>query len=271
MERIGTEHMAEGLEKTPLSPVAAVVRNPLSVIAMFVLLVEAIATITLVQVKGEQSIALPLVWFVVLFPTLIALLFFSTLWWRHYRLYSPMEYRSDESFLSAEHRLQRVEAKQEAAELNPRTTDEMQSRQVVERLLGLGDVRAAVRVGRTFLEAGQFDIAARIFRLILEKSPSLHEDRYNALANLGYAQIGLEQYEDAVDTLSDCISRIGERKAYPWHNLALAYAHYKLSSDPSDDHYRHFKSFLAKGKSHPWFNDNREFYKSLYRDIADQL
>lgn len=270
-ERTGTEQMAEGSEQRPLSAGAAVVRNPLSVIAMFVLLVEAIATITLIEVRGEQSIALPLVWFVVLFPTLIALLFFCTLWWRHQFLYSPMEYRSDESFLTAMTRLNRVEARQEAAELNPHTTGERQSRQVVERLLSLGDVRAAVKVGRTFLNDEQFEIAARIYRFILEKISSRHEDRYHVLANLGYAQIGMEQYEDAVNTLRDCISLIGEDKAYPWHHLALAYAHYKLSSDPSDDHNRRFKYFLAKGKNHSWFKDGRAFYRRLYSDMAKHL
>ena len=72
-------------------------------------MVEAIATITLIQVSEIQSIALLLVWFVVLFPTLVALLFFGTLWWGHQFLYSPMEFRSDESFLSAMTRLNRVE------------------------------------------------------------------------------------------------------------------------------------------------------------------
>ena len=190
--------MAEDLEHKPLSATAAVVRNPLSVIAMFVLLVEAIATTTLVQVSEQRYIALPLVWFVVLFPTLIGIFFFSTLWWRHQFLYSPMEYRSDKSFLTAMQRLQRVEARQEAADLNPRTADEKQSLQVVDRLLRLHDVRAAVRVGRTFLEAGQYDVATRIFQHILERTPGGDENRYNAIANLGYAQIGQKEYETAV-------------------------------------------------------------------------
>jgi membrane protein YdbS with pleckstrin-like domain len=90
--------MVEESGHKPLSAAAAVVRNPLSVIAMFVLLVEAIATITLIQVSAQEPIAFPLVWFVIAFPTLIALLFFSTLWWRHQFLYSPMEYRQTNPF-----------------------------------------------------------------------------------------------------------------------------------------------------------------------------
>jgi tetratricopeptide (TPR) repeat protein len=263
--------MVEESGHKPLSAAAAVVRNPLSVIAMFVLLVEAIATITLIQVSAQEPIAFPLVWFVIAFPTLIALLFFSTLWWRHQFLYSPMEYRSDESFLTAMYRLQRVEARQEAADLNPRTADETQSLQVVDRLLRLGDVRAAVKVGRTFLEADQFEIATRIFRHILEKTPVHHEDRYNPLANLGYSQIGLKQYEDAIISLNECISLIGERQAGPWHNLALAYAHHQLSVDASDDHHHEFEKRLAKGKNHRWFGESRDFYRKLYPEMANRL
>jgi tetratricopeptide (TPR) repeat protein len=257
-----------GLEKRPLSAGAAVVRNPLSVIAMFVLLVEAIATFTLIEIS-DKPISLPLVWFVVLFPTLIAILFFCTIWWRHQHLYSPMEFRSDEAFLTAMDRLKRVEARQEAAELNPRTADETQSIQVVDRLLGLGDVKTAVQVGRTFLEVGQHDIAARVFTHILEKTPTQHEDRYRALANLGYAQIGLGRHEDAVESLSKCIELIGN--PHPWHLLALAYAHYRLSTDPSDDHHGKFEELLKAAKKHRWFAESRDFYKTLYPDIANYL
>lgn len=263
--------MAEDTEKKQLSAVAALIRNPLSVIAMFVLLVEAIATVTLVQISEQESIVLPLVWFIVLFPTLIALLFFSTLWWRHQFLYSPMEYRSDESFLAAMHRLQRVEARQEAAELNPRTADETQSRQVVDRLMGLGDVRTAVKVGRTFLEAAQYDVAARLFRYILDKTPKRDDDRYNVLANLGYAQIGMGEYDEAVSSLAECISLLGERSALPWHYVAIAYAHFKLSAKGSDAHRREFKKYLDLGKRHRFYSESRDFFMTLYPEIADQL
>jgi tetratricopeptide (TPR) repeat protein len=261
--------VAEGTTQLQLSAGAAVVRNPLSVIALFVLLVEAIATVTLIQVRDQREVALPLVWFVVLFPTMIALLFFSTLWWRHQFLYAPTEYRSDESFLTAMHRLQRVEARQEAAELNPRTTDEQESLQVVDRLLALGDVRAAVKVGRTFLEANNFDVAERIFQHILDQSPKGHEARYNALANLGYAQIGLKKYPEAVDQLEASIKLV--RRPWPWHYLALAYAHFKLSAEAGDKHEVQSRKYLDLGKAHPSFRESRDFYKKLYPDMAAQL
>lgn len=261
--------MVESPTQLQLSAGAAVVRNPLSVIALFVLLVEAIATVTLIQVREQLEVALPLVWFVVLFPTMIALLFFSTLWWAHQHLYAPTEFRSDESFLTAMDRLQRVEARQEAAELNPRTADERESLQVVDRLLALGDLRAAVKVGRTFLEANNFDVAERIFRHILDQSPAGHEARYNALANLGYAQIGLQKYQEAIDQLEASIQLV--RRPWPWHYLALAYANLKLSKGKGDKHEVQFKKYLGLGKAHPAFREGRDFYKKLYPEMAARL
>jgi tetratricopeptide (TPR) repeat protein len=261
--------MAEESTRLQLSAGASVVRNPLSVIALFVLLVEAIATVTLIQVREQLEVALPLVWFIVLFPTMIALLFFSTLWWRHQSLYAPTEYRSDESFLTAMHRLQRVEARQEAADLNPRTTDEKESLQVVDRLLTLGDVRAAVKVGRTFLEANNFDVAERIFQHILEKCPKDHEARYNAFANLGYAQIGLQKYREAIGQLEASIQLV--RRPWPWHYLALAFANFKLSRDQGDSHDVQFKKYLELGKAHPSFRKSGDFYQKLYPEIASDL
>lgn len=254
-----------------LSAASAVVRNPLSVIALFVLLVEMIATVTLVNVVKERAISLPLVWFVVSFPALIALLFFATLWWRHQYLYSPMEYRSDESFLTAMQRLQRVEARQEAADLNPQTADEGRSISVVDRLLSLGDVRSAVKVGRTFLEAQQYEPARRIFEHILKKAPRNHEDRYNALANLSYAEIGLGRFNDAIQHMNDAIAMAGRGREGPWHHLALAYSHFRLSAAKGDEHHQEFEKNLAAAKEHRWFSFNRDFFASLYPEIAEYL
>jgi tetratricopeptide (TPR) repeat protein len=262
--------VTEEFPKDHLSAASAVVRNPLSVIALFVLLVEAIATVTLVNVVKEQAIAMPLVWFIVGFPTLIAALFFATLWWRHQFLYSPMEYRSDESFLTAMQRLRRVEARQDAADLNPQTAGESQSLSVVDRLLSLGDVRGAVKVGRTFLEAQQYEPAQRIFNHILTRSARGHPDRYNALANLAYADIGLSEYENAIKHLNEAMAAAPD-KVGPWHLAALAYGHFRLSSAKGDEHYREFEKNLMRTKGHPWYSYNKDSFGSLYPEIAKFL
>lgn len=260
--------MNSSIDNTRLSPTAALVRNPLSVIALFVLLVQSISTVALVQLVQYQYAVIPLIYFVVLFPTLVSILFFSTIWWKHQFLYSPMEYRSDQSFLTAMDRLTRVEARQEAAELNPRTADENHSIKVVDRLLKLGDIRSAVKVGRTFLEAQQYDVASRIFRHIVDATGTSEADRYNALANLAYAEIGLSQFDSAIAHLVDSIKLAGRDKTGPWHHMALAYCYYRLCGGNPGETFDRFKIDLAKAVAHKWFGHNSDFFKSLYPEIA---
>ena len=65
-------------------------RNPLGVIALFVFLIETVATISL-RIVVEKSLALVLVWFIVLYPIGIATTFFVILWFKREALYGPMD------------------------------------------------------------------------------------------------------------------------------------------------------------------------------------
>ncbi len=258
-------------DKAPsLTAAGAAVRNPLSVIAMFVLLVEVIATVTLVQVLSKDHIAVPIAWFVVMFPTLIAFLFFGTIWWRHQFLYSPYEYRSDESFLSAMQRLRKVEARQEAADLNPETADEEHSLTVVDRLLDVDDLQGAVGVGRTFLEAGQTAEAASIFQYIADKSKTTHPDYYKACANLAYAQIQGSEFEKAIESLDRAMKIGGARGKKPWHLLASAYAHKRLSEKKGDAEDVQAMALIDAAKKHSKSFET-SFFRNLYPEIAEFL
>ena len=69
------------------------ISNPLTIIGMFCGIAEVTGTVVLTQVTGfVQSV---LLWFVVGFPTLTILLFFSLLFSKHYaKLYSPSDYQN---------------------------------------------------------------------------------------------------------------------------------------------------------------------------------
>lgn len=251
-----------------LSAAGAAIRNPLSVIAMFVLLVEVIATVTLVNVLEKPEISLPIAWFIVVFPTLIAILFFGTIWWRHQFLYSPYEYRSDESFLSAMKRLEKIEVRQEAANLNPITSDEDQSIAVVNRLLSFDDVRGALKVGRTYLQAKQADTALRIFEHIKKKSSNLHPERYAIFSNIAYALIEQKRYTEALENLTRAMNSADYIP--PWHQLAAAYAHKMLSKNDGDEHDELCKKFIGEAKDNS-ISFNTTFFKNLYPEIAQFL
>jgi len=75
------------------------VSNPLTIIAIFAGLAEALATIALVQLPPEiQSI---FVYFVMAFPSGIVVLFFYVLYFKNTVLYAPSDYADQNHYLEA--------------------------------------------------------------------------------------------------------------------------------------------------------------------------
>jgi hypothetical protein len=65
---------------------------PIGIIGLFVFLIEAIATVSLKFVIGTQFVG-HLVWFIIIYPTFIALAFFAFLWKKREAFYSPYDFR----------------------------------------------------------------------------------------------------------------------------------------------------------------------------------
>jgi hypothetical protein len=76
-------------------------RNPLGVIALFILLIYAIAAL-LLGVRGAEGTPeerLPLIWFLVPFPVLVLFVFAWLVSRHHAKLYAPADFRDDAVFL----------------------------------------------------------------------------------------------------------------------------------------------------------------------------
>lgn len=76
-------------------------RNPLGIIALFIVLVYGIAALVfgLQADTLEPSLKAPLIYFLVGFPVLVLLVFTWLVSNHHTKLYSPADFRADESFL----------------------------------------------------------------------------------------------------------------------------------------------------------------------------
>ncbi len=74
------------------------VNNPLTIIAIFAALAEVAGTIALKLVS--ENLQVTFIWFVMLFPALLVLLFFITLNFNPKVLYAPSDFRDEENFLS---------------------------------------------------------------------------------------------------------------------------------------------------------------------------
>lgn len=77
-------------------------RNPLGIIALFIVLIYGFAALTLAANNAlSGSERLPLVWFLVIFPVVVLGAFCWLVSQHHEKLYAPGDYKSDDSFLSA--------------------------------------------------------------------------------------------------------------------------------------------------------------------------
>ena len=73
------------------------VSNPLTIIALFAALAEIAGTVAIKLVSPELQSTF--IWFVMLFPVLIAILFFATLNFNSKVLYAPSDFKNEENYL----------------------------------------------------------------------------------------------------------------------------------------------------------------------------
>jgi CheY-like chemotaxis protein len=76
-------------------------RNPLGVIALFIVLIYAFASSLVGLSSLQPTERLPVIWFLVLFPVLVLGVFAWLVSRHHAKLYSPADYRRDSAFIRA--------------------------------------------------------------------------------------------------------------------------------------------------------------------------
>ncbi|MBK7875554.1 MAG: hypothetical protein IPJ77_07355 [Planctomycetes bacterium] len=141
-------------------------RNPLGVIALFIVLIYGIAALTLglnTSLQGTERT--PLVWFLVTFPLLVLGVFSWLVCRHHEKLYAPGDYRSDDVFL-----VRKDVRERHAAELE--TQQEQLKAQIQELVVAYGKHRKddsaeadslAVQVARAVDKATNITVDGRTF------------------------------------------------------------------------------------------------------------
>lgn len=239
--------------------------NPLGVIALFVFLIETVATISLHAVVDKPFAAL-LVWFIVLYPVGIALSFFLLLWKKREALFGPMDFDDQSEFSRILlQKVERIEVKQDAADIVDRSGAIDDVLRTVDRLLELDDPWSGINIGRAFFKRGEYDKSIKVLEHINTKVGTSSEAHYKVLANLAYSQIGLSRYGDAINNLLQ-VKRIKRGRHFmPWHALALAYAFLKTDNTPECDRWI---DYVHKNGSD---NIDLEFFAGLYPEMADRI
>jgi len=239
-------------------------RNPLGVIALFVFLIEAIATISLKTV-ADKPFAIILVWFIIVYPSVIAVCFFVLLWFKREALFGPMDYKDDTTFRDLLlKKVEQIEAKQEIGRIDSSTAlDEIFL--TVDKLLELDDVWSATSVARAFLKKKEYDKSLKVLERIKATLSRGDEAYYKVLANMAYSLIGLGRYDEAVALLLEVKKLQRGRFFGPWHSLALAYAYFKSGRKDEADRWVDYT------RQHGAAEIELEFFASLYPELAEQI
>jgi len=238
-------------------------RNPLGIIALFVFLIEAIATVSLKFVVNTPFVA-HLVWFIILYPTFIALVFFVFLWAKREAFYSPYDFLSDDTFQNLIKRVEVLNAKQEAAQIDETTrVDDVLLG--VDRLVALGDIKSAVGMGRFYLKQADYNRSIEVLDHLLKRVPQSHELYYKIHANRGYALIGAARYDEAIVELNRVRQINGGESFHAWHCVALAYAHFKKGEKAQ------YEQTLKYARDLEGFRRNLGFLSKLYPEIRNDL
>ena len=202
--------------------------NPLGIIAVFVFFIEAISALTIVPLRSTPYLLVPVVYFIVSFPVLIALCFFLFLWKRPQVFFSPGDYKSDELFLSSIRNEIKLNQQIVYSYSYPPTVLS-ESLTIAEKLILQKDYLAAVRIGRGYLKQEEYYKSLNYFKHVEQKIP--RQDMYYAIAlgNIGYSLVGLDKYEEALRYFREIESKYIESFKI-WHLAALCCCFQKTQS-----------------------------------------
>jgi len=239
-------------------------RNPLGVIALFVFLIESIATVSLHAVS-DKDFAVVLVWFIVAYPTGIAACFFLLLWFKREALFGPMDFSDQGEFSRLLIRkVEHLEAKQDVARIDRDTALDDVFR-TADKLLELDDPWSAIAVGRAFLKRKDYEKSLKVFDYLKTKIRPGDEAYYKLLANVAYSQTGLKQYEPAIANLLE-VQKISRGRHFgPWHALGLAYA-YQMSGNQKESG-KWLDAVRRNGKD----DLDLKFFEGLYPEMAASI
>jgi CheY-like chemotaxis protein len=171
-------------------------RNPLGIIALFIVLIYGFASLVVgFSDKLQSTERLPVVWFLVVFPVLVLVVFAWLVSRHHAKLYSPADYREDASFIEASVQRQiEVAAALGAATARKLKVEGLTEEAASETRSAVG--RVAKLITRKTLQSAQ---ARRV--LWVDDQPADNSFEREALQALGFNVLSTRSTEEAIHLL----------------------------------------------------------------------
>jgi CheY-like chemotaxis protein len=173
-------------------------RNPLGIIALFIVLIYALASLVGgFSDKLTPAERLPVVWFLILFPVLVLIVFAWLVSRHHAKLYSPADYREDSAFIEASIEQVRVAAAVSAATARRLSSDdEPDEESASQTLIAAG--RVAQLITPSLLRAAS---ARRVLWVDDHHANNAYER--DAIEALGLQLTLVESTDEAIALLQD--------------------------------------------------------------------
>jgi len=194
-------------------------RNPLGIIALFIVLIYALASLVAgFSDKLTRSERLPVIWFLILFPAMVLIVFAWLVSRHHAKLYSPGDYREDSAFIEASIEQVKVAAAMGAATARRLPSDNSAEESASETLLAAGRVARLITPSLLHAASGR-----RV--LWVDDHHSNNSYERDALEALGIQIVLVQSTEDAIALLQrdrfDVIISDMIRQADPKAGLTL--------------------------------------------------
>lgn len=202
----------------------AVTKNPLGIIALFIFLIYSIASLILGVAADALTVGQKWVFVVFLgfFPILVLGSFVWLVVNHSVKLYSPADFRDDNSYIALNRKLRVMEIKQDAHEVDPRGNIE-DAKVALSELMSIDEIDTAISVAKGFLKVGRHSQSLSLFEEIGKYLQNSGRPETKILSYKAYCLIGLENYTEASKVLQAL------RMASPgefdfWPRIALSYS-----------------------------------------------
>ena len=229
-------------------------KSPLGIIALFISLIYGFASLVL-GVSSDtftETERLPLIWFLVIFPVLVLILFFFLVIKHYHKLFGPSDFSDEDNYLKMLDEIKTNQVVFQNLIDPPGNYTEMNP--LVDDLLKKKETGTLIRIGRSYLKTGKPEIALKFFQSIKNKLDSNDDLLYKVYTNIGYSCNDLKDYQSAKANFKEALCLLGD-EAQTWQLIPLAFSYYKLGDIDKA------RKYISRAKKHKHYNESMTDYK----------
>ena len=236
--------------------------NPLGLMALFTLLVEAIAGSSLIAaIVNNSSYQVYLILFVIIFPTILLFFFMAVVILKREALYAPSDFKDDKTFVDLFKLVKKTEVRVKALSVDLRGQAE-DLNPIIKELIDNNDIDGLVTLAKGFLKIRRYDFCINMLENLSGK-PKINIEQHDQLNKLlGIALI----MEGNLDRGSAILKGLRETESLS-ARVALAYSSFKMGD--VDKYHEQIESIRNHPDFHQRISGIAIYYQEIKRELLD--